>query len=72
MLDFFVFRPARMELKTFSCYDNFVECDRMGSPVQRDGAVRQQAIGHLHHLLQVAGDLSIFLVIMTRIEVVDT
>jgi len=27
-----VVRPSRMELKTFSCYDNFVESDLVGSP----------------------------------------
>ena len=46
-----------MELKTFSCYDNLVPCDTMGSPVQpADGSgsgVLHGAIPHLHLLTQV-------------------
>ena len=27
-----VIRPAKMELKTFSCFTNFVNCDNVGNP----------------------------------------
>lgn len=48
----FTIRPARMELKTFSCYDNFVECDKMGSPLREASGVSHGTLSHLHNLLQ--------------------
>jgi hypothetical protein len=55
-----------MELKTFSCYDNFVACDKMGSPVRQDGGLRQDAVGHLHRLLMVRYRYGSYMIIRTN------
>ena len=45
----YVFRPSRKELKTFSCFDNFVESDKLGSPVYSPD---HGAIPHLNLILR--------------------
>jgi len=44
-----VIRPKRMELKTFSCFDNFVKSDGVGSP---DYNKDHGALQHLDKLMQ--------------------
>ena len=44
-----VVRPSRMERATFSCYDNFVTSNSVGSPEHCDNA---GAVPHLRHLLR--------------------
>jgi len=43
-----VIRPKRMERSTFSCYDNFVSSNSVGSPQHSD---HHGAIKHLEHIL---------------------
>lgn len=43
-----VIRPAKMELKTFSCFSNFVSCNHIGSPFH---VPNHNALLHLHKLL---------------------
>lgn len=44
-----VVKPSRMELKTFSCYDNFVPCNNSGAP---DHTPTHNALQHLEELLK--------------------
>ena len=44
-----IVRPARMERATFSCYDNFVRSNSVGSPEHSDNA---GAVPHLSLLLR--------------------
>ena len=44
-----IVRPARMERSTFSCYDNFVTSNSVGSPEHSDNA---GALAHLSLLLR--------------------
>lgn len=44
-----VVKPARMELKTFSCYDNFVPCSKCGAP---NHVSYNYALLHLKNLLE--------------------
>ena len=48
-----VVRPSRINLKTFSCYDNFVSCDSVGSP---DHQPDFKALQHLALLFEKAGE----------------
>lgn len=44
-----VVRPAKIQLKTFSCYSNFVHCNDIGSPSHQENC---EALLHLSLLLQ--------------------
>ncbi|XP_063586570.1 mitochondrial protein C2orf69 homolog isoform X2 [Penaeus indicus] len=44
----FIVKPSRMERKTFSCYDNFVESNSVGAPTHNPGVM---AIKHLDGLI---------------------
>ncbi|KAK7789408.1 hypothetical protein R5R35_010268 [Gryllus longicercus] len=44
-----VVRPSRMEMKTFSCYDNFVPCNNSGAP---NHTPMHHALQHLEQLLR--------------------
>jgi len=48
-----VIRPSRMELKTFSCFDNFVESDRVGAPTHSSD---QGALEHLKKLVSTTAN----------------
>ena len=49
--DVWVVRPSKMQLKTFSIYGNFAECDDVGSPTHSE---HYGAWAHLSRLLNTA------------------
>lgn len=51
--DVFVIKPKRMQLKTFSCYDNFVKANEMGAPTHVPNyAAFEHLTGLLTNMLQ--------------------
>lgn len=50
-----VIRPTKMELKTFSCYSNFVSCNHIGTPSHE---ANHNALAHLIALLKSVAKLT--------------
>lgn len=48
-----VVRPAKMELKTFSCFSNFVPCNHIGSPTHETNF---GSVSHLAALLRTVSE----------------
>lgn len=46
-----VIRPGRVELRTFSCYDNFIACDKFGNP-SKGQTKSSSALTHLARILR--------------------
>ena len=58
-----IVRPARMERATFSCYDNFVTSNSVGSPEHSDDA---GAVPHLSLLLRGLEVVNIIILIFVK------
>ena len=46
--------PIRMEMETFSCYDNFMKSNELGAPTEHSCSADVQALSHLYNLLSTS------------------